>query len=246
MNLILIDIGNTRTKFVLASSDGFVDRTYCATRAINATKVREITKSWSNLASKVVLCSVVPDRNTAFKEVFGNDLLVVAHDVPLGIGIDYPNPASIGADRLANAAAMARLYGQPGVAIDFGTAVTFDILSSEGKYVGGVIAPGVELMNDYMSERAALLPRVEIIPSPPVIGRSTESAMQSGGFHGYLGMVRNILAEVLQTFDAPEEVAVIATGGASPMFAKALEIPVEQELVLYGLRFIAEANQLIS
>lgn len=243
MNLILIDIGNTRTKFVLASGDGFLDRAHCPTREIDAAKVREITRPWGDQASKVVLCSVVPDQNAAFEKVFGNDLLIVAHDVPLGIGIDYPQPASIGADRLANAAALAQLYGQPGVAVDFGTAVTFDILSSQGNYIGGVIAPGVELMNDYMSERTALLPRVEIIPAPPAIGRSTEGAMQSGAFYGYLGMVRNILAEVLRTFDAPEEVTVVATGGASPMFAKALDIPLEQELVLHGLRFIAEANQ---
>ena len=246
MKLILIDVGNTRSKFVLAEADAIIDRRQWPTHEIDEVSVREVTQSWRDAgAHHAVLCSVVPSRNAAFRLVFGDQLLTVTHDIPLGIGIDYPEPASIGADRLANATALAKLYGRPGVAIDFGTAVTFDILSAEANYIGGVIAPGVEIMNDYMSERTALLPRVEIIPNPPPVGRSTEAAMQSGAFYGYCGMVRNILTELLQSFDT-DSVAVVATGGASPMFAKALGIEdVDPDLTLHGLRFIAEANQLI-
>ena len=245
MKLILIDIGNTRTKFVLADAESILDRRQWPTHEIDETSVREVTQLWRDAgATQAVLCSVVPSRNAAFRLVFGEDLLIVSHEIPLGIGIDYPEPSSIGADRLANAAAVAKLYGRPGVAIDFGTAVTFDILSAEANYIGGVIAPGVELMNDYMSERTALLPRVEIIPKPPPVGRSTEGAMQSGAFYGYCGMVRNILQHLLQTFES-ESVAVVATGGASPMFAEALGIKdVDPDLTLHGLRFIAAANQL--
>lgn len=171
----------------------------------------KLTGDWP--AAEVVLCSVVPDRNPVFAEVFAGRLKVVNWESPLGIGIDYPNPQSIGPDRLANAVALARGHGAPGIVVDFGTAVTFDVLSERGDYCGGVIAPGVEMMNDYMSERTALLPRVELVKAPPILGRSTEQAMQAGAYFGYAGMVRRILDELLETFSDPGAATIVATGG---------------------------------
>src|SRR5437870_8813270 len=96
--------------------------------------------------------------------------------VKLGLGIDYPKPRSIGADRLANAAAVAQLYGTPAIVVDFGTAVTFDVVSAKGDYVGGVIAPGLEVMTNYLYQRTALLPKLTLHEPPRAIGKTTRDA----------------------------------------------------------------------
>ncbi|MCH1503048.1 type III pantothenate kinase [Verrucomicrobiales bacterium] len=241
MKRILIDVGNTRTKLVFADDVRLIERRQLSTDEISRESILEVIGDWASRADQVVVCSVVPSRTTALQEVFGEDLLIVSFRVPLGIGIDYPEPETIGADRLANAAALAKLHGQPGIVVDFGTAVTFDVLSVEGNYCGGVIAPGVEMMSDYMSERTALLPRVELIKDPPPFGRSTEEAMQAGAYYGYAGMVRRILDELLATFDQPDEATIVATGGAGELFYDALGVKLyEPDLTLHGLRFIAE------
>lgn len=240
MNRVLIDVGNTRTKFVLARGDQLVERRSLATKGVSVSEVRAVTADWT--AGDVVLCSVVPEVNAVFSEVFQERLLQVTCESPLGIGIDYPDPPSIGPDRLANAVALARGHGAPGIVVDFGTAVTFDVLSGKGDYCGGVIAPGVEMMNDYMSERTALLPRVELVKAPPVLGRSTEEAMQAGAYYGYSGMVRRILDELLQALGgSPVEATIVATGGAGVLFYDELGIDVyEPDLTLHGLRHIGE------
>ena len=241
MKRILIDVGNTRTKFVFADEANLLDRRQLATDKISRESILALIGDWTGRADQVVVCSVVPNRTASFQDVFGEGLIIVSCHIPLGIGIDYPEPETIGADRLANAAALARLHGQPGIVVDFGTAVTFDVLSADGNYCGGVIAPGVEMMNDYMSERTALLPQVELIKDPPPFGRSTEEAMQAGAYYGYAGMVRRILDELLATFDQSDDATIVATGGAGELFYNALGVDLyEPDLTLHGLRFIAE------
>ncbi len=236
---VLVDVGNTRTKLVLSAGERLLERRRVATAELSESYVAQVMRDWP--ADEWVLCSVVPGKNAVFSGVLGEDLLIVSSEIPLGVGIDYPDPRSIGADRLANAAALAELYGAPGIVVDFGTAVTFDVLSESGAYCGGVIAPGVEMMNDYMSERTALLPRVELIKSPPVVGRSTVEAMQAGAYYGYAGMVRRILDELLQAFARPETATIVATGGAGKLFYDELGVEnYEPDLTLHGLRFIAE------
>ncbi len=241
MKRILIDVGNTLTKLVFAEGAQLLERRQLATAEISRETILEVIGDWKDRAEQVVLCSVVPRRNAAFQDVFGETLIIVSCHIPLGIGIDYPEPETIGADRLANAAALAKLHGQPGIVVDFGTAVTFDVLSAEGNYCGGVLAPGVEMMNDYMSERTALLPRVELIKDPSPLGRSTEEAMQAGAYYGYAGMVRRILDELLATFAQPDEVTIVATGGAGELFYDTLGAKLyEPDLTIQGLRLIAE------
>src|SRR5206468_11238115 len=116
--------------------------------------------------------------------------------VDLGVGIDYPNPKTIGADRLANAAAVAALYGCPAIVVDFGTAVTFDIVSARRNYVGGVIAPGLESMTNFLYQRTALLPKLSLKEPRSTVGRSTIEAMRSGAVFGYRGLVREILTRI--------------------------------------------------
>jgi type III pantothenate kinase len=232
---LLVDIGNGRTKFGLASSEAILDRREHATHQITPTDVSEVVRGW--VFDGVVLCSVVPDAVAAFREVFGSKLIVMSHETPMGIGIRYPQPQSIGPDRLVNAVALAHMYGAPGIVIDFGTAVTFDILSADKHYIGGVIAPGLRLMTDYLHERTALLPQVELREPESAIGTSTEHAILAGAAIGYRGMVKGILEALRKELPEPK---VVATGGDATWIISGMEehISVEPDLTLHGLRLV--------
>ncbi len=137
----------------------------------------------------------------------------------MGVGIDYPKPGTIGADRLANAAAAVALYGPPAIVVDFGTAVTFDVISPAGTYAGGVIAPGLNAMTDYLHKRTALLPRVVLREPRQAIGRSTAEAMRSGAIYGYRGLVSEILRQLLKEIPSKFQTPLIATGGDAKLIA---------------------------
>ncbi len=171
-------------------------------------------------------------------------MLKVSAKVQLGVGIEYPKPSSIGADRLANAASAAAFYGAPVVVVDFGTAVSFDIISRERNYVGGVIAPGLEAMTDYLHQRTALLPKISLLEPPSAIGKSTRQAMLSGAVHGYRGLVRQILVELGRELGVKKNLRVVATGGYAELIAAGLpEIKiVRPDLTLQGLRIIGDLN----
>ena len=164
--------------------------------------------------------------------------------VQLGVGIDYPNPKKIGADRLANAAAVAAIYGCPAIVVDFGTAVTFDIVSAQRKYIGGVIAPGLESMTNFLYQRTALLPKLSLQEPRSAVGRSTIEAMRSGAVIGYRGLVREIIARIKAERFPGKKVHVIATGGYADLIAGRLrEIDaVHPNLTLEGLRIVANLN----
>ncbi len=189
----------------------------------------------------------MPEKNAILEEVFGKRLLVVSHELDLGVSIDYPEPQTIGADRLANAAAIAKLHGAPGVVVDFGTAVTFDIISREAAYVGGVIAPGLEVMTDYMFQRTALLPKIDLLEPTEIIGKSTRSAMMAGAVHGYRGMIKEILTEIYEEFGESRDKhpKTIATGGYAELISDKIDQIdiVDPEFTLQGLRIIANLNQ---
>src|SRR5213082_2591713 len=142
--------------------------------------------------------------------------------VKLGVGIDYPAPETIGADRLANAAAVAALYGCPAIVVDFGTAVTFDIVSARGNYIGGVIAPGLEAMTNFLYQRTALLPKLSLREPRRAVGRSTIDAMRSGAIFGYRGLVREIIRQIRSEEFAGGKVHVVATGGYAKLLAAKL------------------------
>jgi type III pantothenate kinase len=191
-----------------------------------------------------MIASVVP-RATApvaefVRRATGIQTLTLSPKLDLGIGIRYPQPAQIGHDRLANAVALASLYGVPGVVVDFGTAVTFDIVSSHREYLGGVIAPGLAAMTTYLHEHTAQLPAIRKLDEPrSIIGKSTVEAMRGGAVHGYRGLIREILAEIKHELRAPR-LHVVATGGYAELIARRLpEIQeVNQLLTLEGLRLI--------
>ena len=162
----------------------------------------------------------------------------------LGVKIDYPKPQSIGADRLANAAAVTALYGCPAIVVDFGTAVTFDIVSERRAYIGGVIAPGLEAMTSFLYQRTALLPKLSLKEPRRAIGKSTIQAMLAGAVFGYRGLVREILSRILGERFPRKKVYIIATGGYARLIARGLpEIGVvHPNLTLEGLRIVANLN----
>jgi type III pantothenate kinase len=187
----------------------------------------------------------VPKKNgTVRKAAKRSRVLWLTPRVELGVGIDYPNPKTIGADRLANAAAVAALYGCPAIVVDFGTAVTFDIVSAQRKYIGGVIAPGLESMTNFLYQRTALLPKLSLKEPRSAVGRSTIEAMRSGAVIGYRGLVREIINRIKAERFPRKKVHVIATGGYADLIAARLgEIDaVHPNLTLEGLRIVANLN----
>ena len=194
-----------------------------------------------------ILCSVVP-RATPFvrgavKRLWNLHCLELNPKTVSGIGIDYPRPNTIGPDRLANALAARHRFGAPVVVVDFGTAVTFDVVDRRGNYVGGIIAPGLAAMTDYLHEKTALLPRIRIRDINGLIGKSTEQAMLVGALHGYRGLVRE-LVHLLRRELKSRWLPVVATGGYGKLIASKLpEITaVDPLLTLEGLRLAWLAN----
>jgi type III pantothenate kinase len=234
---LLIDVGNGRTKLGLATRDALLDRRELPTHGVSPEAIRQIVAGWD--FRRAVIASVVPAVVQVWRQAFP-DLLELRHDTPMGIGIRYPKPESIGQDRLANAVALAYLHGAPGIVIDFGTAVTFDILSADKHYIGGVIAPGLRLMTDYLHERTALLPQVELCEPASAIGTSTVAAIQAGAAIGYRGMIRGILEALKKELPLGQPIHIVATGGDAGWIIAGIgeEIAVDPDLTLHGLRLV--------
>lgn len=240
MKLLLIDNSNTRTKFALSTSAGTLDESFwLPTADLDPPLLAQRTDSLA--FDSVIICSVVPEKQRLLESHFSRAAAVhvLSCESPLGIGIDYPNPRSIGADRLANAVGVADRHGSPAVVIDFGTAVTFDVVSAEPAYCGGVIAPGLGAMSEYLGRKTALLPQFEMAEPPSAIGKSTVGAMQSGAVHGYRGLVREILSQIRHELGEPA--IAVATGGDATLIAGGLDEidAVDPELTLHGLHLVA-------
>jgi type III pantothenate kinase len=192
----------------------------------------------------VAICSVVPPLTPALadacKRHLGTPVLVVDATSPLPIRLDVEEPLSVGADRVANTLAAARLYQRDTIAVDLGTATTFDCIAAEGVFIGGIISPGVHTGAETLTRRTAKLPRVDLEPPASVIGRRTDTAIQSGIFWGAVdaidGIVRRIRAEWT------EDTLVVATGGLARLLAPHCRTvdQVEPFLTLHGLRFALE------
>jgi type III pantothenate kinase len=193
------------------------------------------------------MASVVPAVNAIWKDavrrVAGRKLYLVTHRSELGVRVSYPEPASIGADRLANAAGGVERYGAPLIVADFGTAVTFDVVTKKEGYVGGVIAPGLPLMFQYMEEKTAKLPLIGPGPVRHAVGRSTEEAMRMGAQWGYRGLVREILGH-LKKARGMAGARVVATGGHAGWIVKdmGVRMTVDPDLTLFGIGRIYDLN----
>lgn len=200
----------------------------------------------------VIVGSVVPPLTLAFTELsrryLNIDPLIVTHNIRTGIRIEIDQPAQAGADRIVNSAAVVALYGAPAIVIDFGTATTFDIISADGAYRGGAIAPGIIVAHDALVNRTARLHKVDLVPPPNAIGGNTIHAMQSGIFWGYVSLVEGMVVRLKSAMQAAgfggDDIKVIATGGLAPLFQQHTTVidQIAPELTLEGLRVIYELN----
>ena len=247
--ILLFDIGNTHTHLGLANTRHVIRQADISTQGwFNGKADRALRQFVRNAQVKgAVLCSVVPQATPkvlrAVKRFWKLEALQLNPHTLRGVGINYPRPETIGPDRLANAVAARHHYGGPAIVVDFGTAVTFDVVDRDGDYVGGIIAPGLDAMTDHLHEKTALLPKIKIRETKAVIGKNTEEAMLIGAVHGYRGLIRGLLSELKKELKS-SRLPVVATGGYAKLIAaKMPEITaVKPTLTLEGLRLVWEAN----
>ena len=257
MKLIVVDVGNTSTAVGLWSDGRVSHVAHCDGGFVEASRVVESLiqnlKPSSPQTLSLAYVSVVPKVDRAwrtFAKAHNLAFRQVTHkcfDATTGrqsmLKIDYPKPETIGADRLADAAGAVSRYGAPVLVMDFGTALTAAVVTSDRVWRGGVIAPGFPLMRDYLFERTAKLPRMKIgTGRAPKIGRSTEEAMRFGALVGYRGMVREIVAELKKNFKT--DFRLVATGGFAKWVLKDLDLPftIDPTLTLYGAGLIASVG----
>jgi type III pantothenate kinase len=253
--LLAIDIGNTNIKLGIFDGDR-LKATWNLATGIHRTSdeyggvVLNLMERKKVLPSKitgVVLCGVVPPLLYTFEELCRKYLntkpLVVEAGVKTGMHIRLDNPREVGPDRVVNAVAAQNLYGKPVIIIDLGTATTFDVVSKEGDYLGGAIAPGIVIATEALFTRTAALPRIELIHPKQVIGRNTISAMQSGIIFGYIELIEGMIRRIQR--ELGNKAKVVATGGQAYPFAEeiaAIDI-INPDLTLIGLRLIYEMNK---
>lgn len=254
--LLAIDVGNTNVH--LGLWDGQSWRLSWRARTVEnkmpdeyAVLVRNFLASTDvgyGAISGVIISSVVPPLTLAFTELVQRYLeqepIVVRHTTDTGVEIRIDQPEQAGADRIVNTAAVVAHYKYPAIVIDFGTATTFDVVSADGAYIGGAIAPGIGVSSDALVSRAARLHKVDLQPPPSPIGQNTIHAMQSGIFWGYVGLIEGIVKR-LKVALPEDDVHVIATGGLAPLFDQHTEVidEIARELTLDGLRVIYERNR---
>jgi type III pantothenate kinase len=197
---------------------------------------------------QVAMCSVVPPLTSVFEEVvrvlFGVEALVVGTGTKTGVRVLYDAPRDVGADRVVDAAATYHFYGAPAVVVDFGTATVFDAIGAKGDYLGGAIAPGLNIAADALFLNTAQLRRVELVAPKTVIGKNTSHSMQSGLVLGYVGLVESMVHRFKAEMEAPQA-TVVATGGLAHLLAGETSVidVVDEDLTLRGLQYIHAMNQ---
>lgn len=246
MALLAVDIGNTSTALGLFAGRRLVKRHRFPTAVTSMPVIRlALLRLGVGRGTAVAVASVVPRldatwRNACRGLALATPLFVTAR-LELGVAVSYPRPATIGADRLANASEAFARFGAPAIVADFGTAVTFDVISPDGEYVGGVICPGLLFATDYLADRTALLPRIDMAGRVPRVGRNTEEAMRIGARVGYRGLVREIFTH-LQRTTGPA--TLCATGGNARLALAGIGLPLrfDSDLTLKGIRRIYTLN----
>ncbi len=252
--LLAMDVGNTHTT-IGVFRDGEILRRFRLTTARNRTVdelgllLRQLCQ-WSQIAAEeisgVIVGSVVPPLDGALRAAVATYLhaepLFVAPGIRSGMPLRVETPHELGADRLCNAVAAFAEYGGPCVVVDFGTATTWDVVSAHGEFLGGVIAPGLEIAAEALFSRAAKLPRVELAAPPRAIGKATVDSMQAGLVFGYVGLVEGLTQRVLGELGSG---TVVATGGLASVIGRHTDIftAVDEDLTLKGLRLLWEKNR---
>ncbi len=256
--LLVLDVGNTNIVIGVFKGKNLINSYRIGTN-MKATSdeyyatIAQLLKMDDVLASEiddVIISSVVPEvmhslENFVYKYI-GKNPMVVGPGIKTGINIKYESPSQVGADRIVNAVAGYEKYGGPLIIIDFGTATTFCFISEKGEYYGGLIAPGVKISSEALFQKASKLHKVELIKPKSVIGKNTTAAMQAGIYHGYTGLVDNIVEKMKAEMDTPNA-KVIATGGLASLIIAGTENvhTIDRNLTLDGLRMIYEKNKVV-
>lgn len=248
--LLLLDIGNTHTHVGVAEGRRVRRCAELPTAAWWDSRVEAKLRAAVGPAAvrAAALCSVVPKATPQARRLLRRLWQVRPFELTAatlqGLALDYPEPETLGPDRLANALAAYHRFGAPVIAVDFGTAVTFDVVDRGGRFIGGVIAPGVAALADYLHEKTARLPRVALRATRAVIGRSTLQAMRIGTVRGFSALVRGVLSDLKRSLRA-RRLPVVATGGYAGWMAR--QVPditaVVPGLTLEGLRLAWQAAQ---
>jgi type III pantothenate kinase len=253
--LLAIDIGNSNIKICVFDGDELKATWNLATGIHRTTdeyggvllSLMERMKVSPSEITGVALCSVVPPLLPAFVELctkyLHSEALVVEAGVKTGMRVRLDNPREVGSDRVVDAVAAQHLYGRPLIIVDLGTATTFSVVSQEGDYLGGAIAPGIVIATEALYTRTAALPRIRLNRPEQAIGRNTIAAMQSGVIFGHVGLIEGMIQRIEQELGSKAK--VIATGGQAYFLAQeipAIEI-VNPDLTLIGLRLIYEMNK---
>ncbi|GAA2134225.1 MULTISPECIES: type III pantothenate kinase [Actinomadura] len=257
--LLTIDVGNTHTVLGLFEGEEVIEhwrintdprRTADEIAVVLQGLVQQSPLLAETDISGIALCSTVPSVLHEMREMcrryYGDvSAVIVEPGVKTGVPIRMDNPKEVGADRIVNALAAVHTHGGPAIVVDFGTATTFDAVSAKGEYVGGAIAPGIEISIDALSSRGAQLHKIELVRPRSVIAKNTVEALQSGIIFGFAGQVDGIVERMTEELvDDLDEVTVIATGGLAPLVleeSRSIDV-FEPWLTLIGLRLIYERN----
>ncbi|MDX6741806.1 type III pantothenate kinase [Actinocorallia sp. A-T 12471] len=257
--LLTIDVGNTHTVLGLFEGDEVIEHWRINTDPRRtADEIAVVLQGLVNQSpllvdtdiSGIALCSTVPSVLHEMREMcrryYGDvPAVIVEPGVKTGVPVRMDNPKEVGSDRIVNSLAAINLYGGPAIVVDFGTATTFDCISAKGEYVGGAIAPGIEISIDALSVRGAQLHKIELVRPRHVIAKNTVEALQSGIIFGFAGQVDGLVDRMAEELsDNPDEVKVVATGGLAPLVleeARSIDA-FEPWLTLHGLRLIYERN----
>ncbi len=248
--LLAVDVGNTNTVLGVFAGDELIDSWRVKTDA-RATG-DELALLYRGLldghhVTGIAACSTVPSVQHELRAVFARQYgdvpaVIVEPGVKTGVQLHYDNPREIGADRIVNTLAAYTLFGGPSIVVDFGTSTNFDVVGPKGEFLGGVLAPGIELSFDALAARAARLLKVEMARPRNVIGKSTVEALQSGMLYGFAAQVDGLVDRIVGEIGTPT--AVIATGGLAPLLLEESRTITrhEPELTLVGLRLVFEKN----
>jgi type III pantothenate kinase len=251
MALLAIDVGNTQTVFGLFEGEELRDNWRVATdRNRSGDELGALYGSFVDLdaVDGIALASTVPQLHRSYEDFAMGyakaELLDLGPGVKTGVPIRYDDPREVGPDRIANAVAAVERYGPPAIVVDFGTSMNFDVVSPEGEYVGGVLAPGIEVSMEALFSRAARLFKVDFVEPETVIAKNTASSLQSGLVYGFAGQVDGIVERIREELGA--EAQTVATGGLADLIvphARTLE-RVDPFLTLEGVRLVWERNRL--